>query len=437
MAVICDRRHCARLWHETTGASNLIIWYMLIRTPQKNLKVTCPQCGQKLDASGIESFTLTICPACGHEVLVPRRFGQYLLEEPLAESAVGGVYRALDLKLQRDVAVKVLVSNVARDQHKNDLFLRAARKSARLNHPNVIPIYSCGQFEGKPYITMELLGNGSLADNIAATESGLKGRAAVDIIIQVARGLHAANQHKVRHGHVTPHNILLGIDNDAKIGDFGVALALRSGESSFEDLRYASPEILCSDDWDCRSDIYSLGAVLWHALTGMAPFTDDYSWRMKNLYLPPEKVNPQAWLRLPEQMQSFFNTVLSPEPENRPNSYNAVLRELTALRNSFEQRKHATPTEVQPRKSRARAVRSGPRLARLQDEMHALQKKRHNPLIDAVIGAILLAGVLLMAHGAHSKAPWYMDNVRPVVRWIAVHIGVLDPEEYKRGLPND
>ena len=368
---------------------------------------------------------------------MPRRFGQYLLEEPLAETAAGGVYRALDLKLQRDVAVKILASTAAPDQQTIDLFLRAARKSARLNHPNVIPIYSCGQFEGKPYITMELMGNGSLADNIAASENGLEKKTAVNIIIQAARGLHAANQQKVTHGHVTPRNILVGIDRDVKIGDFGVALALRSGESPFEDLRYASPEILCGDDWDCRGDIYSLGAVLWHAVTGMAPFTDDYTWRMKNLYVVPEQVNPQVWSRLPEQIQSFFNTTLSPEPEDRPNSYNAVLRELTALRSRFEQLEASDPATAQSRKSTARPMRAGPRLAQLQDEMRALQKKRHSPLIDAVIGAMLLAGVLFTAHGAHSKAQWYTAHVRPVVRWIAVHIGALDPEEYKRGLSQE
>ncbi|MFO7821210.1 MAG: serine/threonine-protein kinase [Lentisphaeria bacterium] len=405
---------------------------MNLHQPQANLRIKCPQCEQKLDASGVEAFSTTACPVCDYEVMVPYRFGQYLLEKPLSETPVAGVYRSLDLKLQREVAVKVLDSFVAREAEKTDKFLRATRESARLNHANVLPIYSCGEQYEHPFVVMEYLNGGSLATNIENNAEGLGVVKALHAVIQATRGLHAASQSNVIHGHVTPGNILLAKEGDVKMSDFGVALALKSEQRPFEDVRYTSPELLKGDGWDCRSDIYSLGGVLCHALTGVAPFGNDYAARMKGLSRSVEQSMGELWLHIPGELRTFISKCMDPDPDKRPNAYYAVLRSLTHISGTLEQStvKFSEDTPSTPPKKRLYRNHI-PRTEKKSD--HKTKKKRTYTglILQSIMAAVLLVLLLLLIHGAYNQSRWYVEKVNPAVRWVAVHVGALDPEEYQ------
>ena len=406
---------------------------MTIRTVQKNLKITCPECQQKLDVSGLEAFSLTACPTCETEILVPRRFGQYLLERPLSETETAGVYLALDLKLQREIAVKILGPSVAARGDCAENFLQAARESARLNHPNVVPIYTCGEHEDLPYVVMEYLNDGSLADHLALGENGVGLSRALHVVIHASRGLHAANQHNVLHGNVAPGNILMSEEGDVKMADFGMALAVDAGAAPVENLAYASPELLKGESWDYRSDIYALGGTFYHALAGRRPFADDYQARMKSLDSRPPSV-AEMHPEWPGSLPNFLDRCMAPDPDERPRSYNDVLKSLTEISNGIEHATVQRPSAATGRKSRRRtvtvkAVARGEGMKRLR---RTRRKKKSRRLVDIAVFATVLFTLLVLAHGARNKPDWYMNHVRPVILRIAVHVGAIDPQAYLR-----
>ena len=121
----------------------------------KAVKISCHSCGQKLDMSHMESFSRVACPACGAELIVPRWFDNYLLEETAGIGGMATVYRALDLALDREVAIKVLNDDLALQVDRSEMFLQEARTAATINHYAVIPIYTCGIFENQTYIVMQ------------------------------------------------------------------------------------------------------------------------------------------------------------------------------------------------------------------------------------------------------------------------------------------
>ncbi|MCF7855691.1 MAG: protein kinase, partial [Candidatus Pacebacteria bacterium] len=234
---------------------------MIRRVPQANLKVACPACGQKLDASDVLAFQHVECPACKSELMIPYRFGQYLLEEPLSESHLAGVYRALDLKLDREVAIKVLDEDLAENEMLVEHFLKLGRRIALLNHSNIIPIYSSGTFKELPYLVMELMEDFSLRDMLHQTDAPPPCDQSLHIAEQVARGLEAANREGVHHHNLNPANILLGPGNVVKLTDFGMAAVWEAAMNEhteqageYPDAGYMSPELLKGEQADCRAD---------------------------------------------------------------------------------------------------------------------------------------------------------------------------------------
>ncbi len=120
------------------------------------LKVSCHSCRQKIDVSALEPFSHFACPACGADMIVPKWFGNYLLEELSGQGGMANVYRALDLILDREVGLKVLRDEILTMEHSGNLFLHEARIAAALNHYAIIPIYSCGEFERQPFLSCSI-----------------------------------------------------------------------------------------------------------------------------------------------------------------------------------------------------------------------------------------------------------------------------------------
>jgi serine/threonine protein kinase len=216
------------------------------------------------------------------------RLGAYELISLLGAGGMGEVYRARDTKLNRDVAVKVLPESFASDRESLARFEREAHAVAALNHPNILSIFDFGTHEGTVFAVMELLEGQTLRDKLDA--GPFAQRRAVEVAIQIARGLAAAHEKGVVHRDLKPENLFLTEDGRVKILDFG--LAKKFGPASAETnapttpagtepgtvmgtVGYMSPEQVRGRDVDARTDIFSFGAVFYEMLTGTRAFRRD------------------------------------------------------------------------------------------------------------------------------------------------------------------
>ncbi len=198
----------------------------------------------------------------------------YRLDALIARGGMGVVYRATHLALDRPVALKVIARHLGSDESFRDRFLRESRLAARLEHPNVVPVYDAREEDGELIVAMRLVGGGDLKRRIAA--GPLDPAEAVDLLAQVADALDSAHAAGIVHRDVKPHNILLEGDH-AYLTDFGLAKALGdsgvvSGASIVGTVEYMSPEQWRGQDVGPAADVYSLGCVLYEALTGIVPF---------------------------------------------------------------------------------------------------------------------------------------------------------------------
>ena len=190
------------------------------------VKIGCYHCQQKLDVSEVEAFTRISCPNCETELIVPRPFGELLLEEDIGSGSICHVYRSMDLTLDREIAVKILSQEYAEREGVATDFISEARSTSAINHPNVVPIFTCGEMEGKTYFTMQFMSGRSLKERI----NGLKSNAERDVaqwFREAAQGLESAYVQGVMNRDIKPSNILLDIDGNIKVADFGLTAAVR------------------------------------------------------------------------------------------------------------------------------------------------------------------------------------------------------------------
>lgn len=392
---------------------------MIDRKTQKNLKIACPACEQRLDTSGLPAFEEVACPTCGLDIIVPYRFGQYLLEEPLRESNVSGVYRALDLKLDREVCIKVLDARLAQDEQILESFLRLGRRVAALNHPNIVSLYSSGEYEHLPFLVMEFMPQLSVAERLADAPAGLDAQVALSICHDCIRGLDAAKREGLLHHDLKPSNILLGEAGVVKITDFGMSDVTDPGRDHGVvrrrlDARYASPELLSDQEADSRSDLFSLGAVLYHMLTGRPPFLDDVRDRLRHVDAPVERSPKALRADVPRDVSDFTMQLLSFDPAARPGTYPAALQAVGNHRNAVKPQ-----PQVRRRVSR-RLKRTSDKAGMLvRGQSRVLYRRRKGWLyLDAAILALLLALTLILVFAAQSRPGWYVDHIEPTFRWI-------------------
>jgi serine/threonine protein kinase len=248
------------------------------QSPSRDLRIFCYQCQQKLDVTKLEAFSKIACPTCETMLIVPKWFDAYMLEEECGVGGAATVYRALDLTLEREVALKIFSSNNDSEQFVKT-FLHEGRVCASLNHPGIMPIYSCGQSEDKCFLVMQYIPGGNLEAQIEK-KGKLKISRVLEWVLDIAIALEAALKAGVVHHDIKPANILLDLDDKVKISDFGLAYALHDAQSesllpelsSFGSPDYVSPEKLLNGFEDNKGDIFSLGATFYELLTGKKPF---------------------------------------------------------------------------------------------------------------------------------------------------------------------
>src|SRR5438132_268741 len=231
--------------------------------------VTCPGCYAKVFISGeLPPLSTTPCTKCGNPIMMPMRLRQFELRDAIASGGMGTVYRAFDLMLEREVAVKLMRKELAEDTRSLESFYREARACAALNHTNIIHIYTFDEFEGQLYLVMELADRGSL-DNKIEQQGRLSELHVLDIGIKVASALDTALKHNLLHRDIKPGNILFNAEGEPKLVDFGLA---RSEEHTSElqsviwgTPYYVAPEKIRRERENFHSDMYSLGGTLYHA----------------------------------------------------------------------------------------------------------------------------------------------------------------------------
>jgi len=207
--------------------------------------------------------------------------GRYKIVAEIGQGAMGTVYKAVDPIIDRTVAIKTINLNLSRQELEEyeQRFQQEIKAAGRLNHPNIVTIYDVGKTDQVAYMAMEFLEGNELKDIIASGQLPTP-ETVVDIISQVADGLWFAHQQDIVHRDVKPSNIMVMAGGIAKITDFGIARLPNSAVKTMTGLilgspRYMSPEQVIGKTIDARSDIFSLGVVLYEALTGIAPFDGD------------------------------------------------------------------------------------------------------------------------------------------------------------------
>lgn len=263
--------------------------------------------------------------------------GRYKLLEVIGDGGMAIVYRAKDLILDRDVAVKILRSEFSDDEEFIKRFKREAEAATSLDHPHIVSIFDVGEENNVYFIVMEYVKGKTLKQYIRE-----KGRLSVEesiqIIKQIASGMVAAHEHGIIHRDIKPHNILIDENGVAKVTDFGIALAITSAtithtNSVLGSVHYFSPEQARGGVANAKSDIYSLGVVLFEMLTGRVPFTGEspVSVALKHLQedVPePRKINPE----IPQSVENIILKALTKNPVYRYDSALEMMDDLdTAL----------------------------------------------------------------------------------------------------------
>jgi beta-lactam-binding protein with PASTA domain len=262
--------------------------------------------------------------------------GRYLVESRIARGGMATVYRALDRRLDREVALKVMHDNLAVDNEFVIRFVREARAAARLSHPNVVQVFDQGADDEVLYLAMEYLPGRTLRD-VLAERGALTPRESVSVLEPVLGALAAAHRAGIVHRDVKPENVILTDDGRIKVADFGLAGAITGPISStvsgelLGTVAYLSPELVSRGIADTRADVYAAGIMLFELLTGKQPFTGDdplmVAYRHVHEMVPaPTSVSPE----LPYAFDDVVLRATSRNPDERPANAGELLGDLHA-----------------------------------------------------------------------------------------------------------
>lgn len=271
---------------------------------------------------------------------VPEKIGKYVIINKIGKGSTGMVYLSHDPYYRRDVAIKVynteenLDADRARVSRK--MFFNEAHMVGMLQHPNILPIYDAGEEDGKYYVVTEHIQGARTLAAYCRPDNLLRVDDVVEIIYKVAKALHYAHGRGVIHRDIKPSNVMLTIDNDVRIIDFGIAICADADESRIEGIAgspsYMSPEQVQSEDLTSASDIYSLGAVLYELLTGFRPFRADNLSKLMHqiVYATPPPIHTYRD-DLPEELEHVVAMTMQKEPGKRCASGNALAADLTRV----------------------------------------------------------------------------------------------------------
>jgi tetratricopeptide (TPR) repeat protein len=299
--------------------------------PEQQYLSTCPACGEQVDVTALEPFAKISCPSCHESVRVRRKFDHFIIVREIGEGGMSRVFEAEDETLGRRVALKILNRKYSGDLARMAQFQQEALTTARVTHPNVIKLYSVGFDQGHFFIAMELVTGGSLEQRIKR-EGHVSEADSLKIGHQVAEGLRAAHRMGLLHRDVKPANILFTDLGVAKVVDFGLAIFVQQQDKTGEIWAtpfYVSPEKVIENKEDFRSDLFSLGATLFHAITGQPPHKVKTASLQELRMVKCRRVSLEdTGMPLGERTVAVVDRLLAFSPEERPASYDQAVDEL-------------------------------------------------------------------------------------------------------------
>jgi tRNA A-37 threonylcarbamoyl transferase component Bud32 len=265
--------------------------------------------------------------------LVGQNLGPYSLLEVIGGGGMATVYKAYQPSADRFVAVKVIRADLSREPELRQRFEREARTIAQLEHPAILPIYDVGEHNGVPFLVMRYVEGGSLSDRISAGRLPLG--QAVEYIAQLGEALAYAHQQGIIHRDIKPANVLITPRGHVLLSDFGIAKIL-ADENGLTGTGmpigtpfYMAPEQIQGKPVDARTDIYSLGIVLYECLIGQRPFVAETPWAVMDMQLrdappPPRALRPE----IPESLERVILKATAKQPEHRFESMEALVQAL-------------------------------------------------------------------------------------------------------------
>jgi len=386
----------------------------MAETPPPDIQATnvgrtaCPKCANVVDVSQVPPFETVQCDQCHCRFDAPGMLGPYVLLKHLGKGEMGMTFKAYEKAMGRHVAVKVLRRSLCDDPTLVDSFFSEARALASLDHPNIARGFSVGEARGQPYIVMELI-DGKALDKLFTPESPLDERRALEIGIGVGEALQAATGKGLIHSDVKPANILINAAGVPKLVDFGIA-RFGGGRLGAKDAigtpYYLAPEQVLRESIDLRTDIYGLGATLFHAIAGAVPFAGA---NVKEV-MAARLTGPAPDLRslrqdIHAETAAVIARMLEKDPRGRYGDYESLLDDLRRAKDTCA----AAPAGPTPaagtnhggpsRRSAARPARRPAGNSRTRRTRRQMQKQRDrssNAVVWIITAAVVMIVVLVI-----------------------------------------
>lgn len=328
--------------------------------------------------------------------------GRYELLEKIGDGGMAVVYKARCRLLNRFVAIKILKPEFAKNPDIIESFRRESQAAAGLSHPNIVGIFDVGREGNLHYIVMELI-EGQTLSKMIEKEGPIEYHKVIDITKQIASGLSYAHKHHIIHRDIKPHNILMTPDGVAKIADFGIAKAMSesidddSEEMVMGSVHYFSPEQARGGYVDEKSDIYSLGIVMYEMLTGRVPFDAETPVQVALMHINEQMVPPSRYVpTIPPRLEAIILKATAKVQVSRYANVDEIIKELDKIE---------LISAVVGEEAVAPEIRKADRTAldKQKKEAPAEKKKRNKKNSEGnsrkyiIIGAVLLAAVAVIA----------------------------------------
>jgi serine/threonine protein kinase len=358
--------------------------------------------------------------------LIGKTIDRYHILERLGEGGMATVYKAYDTRLERDVAIKIIRTDLFGASVLERMlkrFEREAKSLARLSHPNIIKVIDYGEYEGSPYLVMEYMPGGTLKQKLGKP---MPWQDAVRLLIPIAEALEYAHEQKIIHRDVKPSNILLMQKGQPMLTDFGIAKILESDETftlTGTGIGVGTPEYMAPEQWTgsatAQSDIYSLGVVLYEMLTGRKPYTADTPAAILLKQATEPLPRPTTYVQdLPDAIEKILLKTLARSSENRYEKMEDFLHALNAVASgtattyaTIEQDDmQATRLQEDETQDKWTGTYGQPRTPATRATVQ--QQKKKTPVWTYVIGggilgALIIGGILAILFGGNNSTGNY------------------------------